>query len=129
MDEAKVAVSGFVIAAGTSRSVFEPVEPESDNVAQGRDGGTDRLLDQPVPLGRDDSDAATLLHIFAHEVSVITFAGEQHLGRLPVDIHDRQIAFVIGDFAAGQAQAVGRPIASMRRWIFVENRPFEPPRP
>ena len=108
MDEAKVAVTGVVIAAGKSRGVFEPVEPAFDNVAHGIDGSTDRLLEQPVPLGRDDSDAATLLHIFAHEVSVITFAGEQHLGRWPVGIHDRQIAFVIGDFAAGHGTGCGQ---------------------
>ena len=108
MDEAKVAVTGVVIAAGKSRGVFEPVEPAFDNVAQGIDGGIDRQHDQPVPLGRDDSNAATLLHIFAHEVSVITFAGEQHLGRWPVGIHDRQIAFVIGDFAAGHGTGCGQ---------------------
>ena len=89
MDEAKAAVSGFVIAGGKSRGVFKPFEPAFDNVAQVIDGGINRQLDQPVPLGRDDSDAATLLYIFAHKVSVLTFAGEQHLGRWPVGIHDR----------------------------------------
>ena len=86
MDEAKVAVTGVVIAAGKSRGVFEPVEPAFDNVAQGIDGGIDR---QPVPIGRDDSDAATLLHIFAHEVSVIPLPASNTLGAGPS-------AFMIG---------------------------------
>ena len=69
MDEAEVAVSGFLVAGCTSLGVFELVEAAVDDVAQGIDGR------QLVPLGRDDSDAAALLHNFANEVSVIAFVG------------------------------------------------------
>lgn len=79
----KVAVSGFVIAGGKSPRVCELVEAAFDHVAQSIDGGIDRPLDQPVPLDRDDNDAAVLLDIFANEVSVITSFGEQHLGAGP----------------------------------------------
>lgn len=72
MDEAEVTASGFLVADCTSLGVFELVEAAVDDVAQGIDGGQ---LDQPVPLGRDDSDAAALLHIFANEVSVLAFVG------------------------------------------------------
>lgn len=89
MDEAEVAVSGVLVAGCKFLGVFELVEAAVDDVAQGIDGGIDRQLDQPVPLGRDDRDAATLLHIFPHEVSALTFAGEQHLGAGPS-------AFMIG---------------------------------
>lgn len=34
--------------------------------------------------------------------------GQQHLGCRPVGIHDRQIAFVIGDFADGQREGYGQ---------------------
>ena len=108
MDEAEVAVSSFVVAGCKSPGVFELVEAAFDHVAQGIDGGIDRQLHQPVPLGRDDSDAAALFHIFANEVSVIAFVGEQHLGCWPVGIHDRQIAFIIGDFASGQGKSYGQ---------------------
>lgn len=33
---------------------------------------------------------------------------QQYLGRWPVGIHDRQIAFVIGDFTAGQRERYGQ---------------------
>lgn len=108
MDEAEVAGSGFVVSGRQPASVLEFVETTLDHVAQGIDGGIDGQLDQPVPLGRDHCDAAALLHIFANEVSVIALVGQQHLGRRPVGIHDRQIAFVIGDFTACQREGYGQ---------------------
>jgi hypothetical protein len=106
--EAKVAVCGFVISGCQSSGVFELVEAAFDHVAQGIDGGIDRQLDQPVPLGRDHRDTAAPLHILPNEVSIIAFVRKQHFGRWPVRVHDRQIAFVIGDFATGQREGYGQ---------------------
>ena len=108
MDKAEVAVGGFVVPGCQPSSVFELVEAAFDHVAQGIDRGIDGQLDQPVALGRDHRSAAALLHIFANEVSIVAFVGEQHLRRWPIGIHDRQITFVIGDFAAGQRERYGQ---------------------
>ena len=108
MDEAEIAGSGFVVSGCQSAGVLELVEAAFDHVAQGIDGGIDGKLDQPVPLGWDHRDAAAPFHIFANEVSVIAFVGQQHLGCWPVSIHNRQIAFVIGDFTAGQRERYGQ---------------------
>ena len=108
MDEAEIAISGFVVAGGQSSGILELVEAALDHVAQGVDCGIDGQLYQPVPLGRDHGDAATLFHVFANEVSIIALVGQQHLGRRPVRVHDWQIAFVIGDFAAGQREGYGQ---------------------
>ena len=108
MDEAEVAVGGFVVSGCQPAGILEFVEASFDHVAQGVDRGIDWQLDQAVALGRDHRGAAALLHIFANEVSVIALVCEQHLGRGSVGIHDRQIAFVIGDFAAGQGEGYGQ---------------------
>ena len=75
-----------------------------------RDGkvSIDGQLDQPVALCRDHGGTPAPLHIFPNEVSVIAFVGQQYLGRRPVRVHDRQIAFVIGDFTAGQREGYGQ---------------------
>jgi hypothetical protein len=106
--EAEVAVGGFVVSGCQPSGILELVEAAFDHVAQGIDGGVDGKLDEPVALGRDHRRAAAPLHIFANEVSIIAFVGQQHLGRRPVCVHDRQIAFVIGDFAAGQGEGYGQ---------------------
>ena len=108
MDEAEVAVGGFVVAGCQPSGILEFIKAALDHVAQGVDGGIDGQLDEPVPLGRDHRGAATPLHIFANEVSVIALVCEQHFRRWPVGIHDRQIAFVIGDFTAGQRKGYGQ---------------------
>lgn len=108
MDKAEVAVGGFIVSGCQPSGILELVEAALDHVAQSVDGGIDGELDQAVPLGRDHRDTAAPLHIFANEVSVITLIGEQHPGGWPVGIHDRQIAFVIGDFAAGQRERYGQ---------------------
>ena len=107
MDEAEIAVGGFVVSGGQPSGVFELVEASFDHVAQGVDVGIDRQLDQPVTLGRDHRNAAAPFHILANEISIITFVGEQHFGRWPVGVHDRQIPFVIGDFTACQSKGYG----------------------
>jgi hypothetical protein len=108
VDEAEVTIGGFIVSRCQPPGIFELVEAALDHVAQGVDGGIDGQLDAPVALGRDHRRAATPLHIFANEVSIIALVGKQHLGRWPVGIHDRQIAFVIGDFAAGQGKGYGQ---------------------
>lgn len=102
MDEAEVTVGGFVVAGCQPSGIFELVEAALDHVAQGIDCGIDGQLDQPVPLGRDHSGAAALLHVLANEVCIISLVGKQHLGRWPIGIHDRQISLEVGDFAPGQ---------------------------
>ena len=104
MYEAEVAVGGFVVSGGQSAGIFELVEAALDHIAQRVDGGIDRQLNEPVAFGRDHSEAAAPFHIFANEVSIIAFIGEQHLWCWPVGIHDRQISLEIGDFTAGQCK-------------------------
>ena len=108
MDEAEVAVSGFVVSRCQPSGIFELVEAALDHVAQGVDCGIDGQLDQAVALGRDHRDAATPFHVFANEVSIIAFVGKQHLGRWPVRVHDRQISLEVGRFATGQGKRYGQ---------------------
>ena len=108
MDEAEAAVGSFVMAGCKAPGIFELVEAAFDHVAQGIDGSIDRQLDQPVALGRDHRSAATPLHIFANEVSIIALVGQQHLGRWPIGVHDRHIALEVGSFAACQRHRYGQ---------------------
>ena len=108
MDEGEVAIGGFVVAGCQSSGIFQFVETTLDHVAQGINGGIDGQLDQPVALGRDHGGAAALLHIFANEVSIIAFVGEQHLGRWSIGINDRQITFEVADFTTGQRDCYGQ---------------------
>ena len=108
MDEAEIAVCGFIVSCCQPSGVFELVEATLDHVSQGVDCVIDGQLDQPVPLGRDHRGAAALFHIFANKVSIIALVSQQHFGCWPVGIHDRQIAFVIGDFAARQGKGYGQ---------------------
>ena len=48
------------------------------------------------------------IHIFANEVGIIAFVGQQHLGRWPIGVHDRHIAFEVGSFAPGQRHRYGQ---------------------
>ncbi len=73
MDEAEIAVGGFVVSGGQPSGVLELVKASFDHVAQGVDVGIDRQLDEPVALGRDHRSAAAPLHILANEISIITF--------------------------------------------------------
>ncbi len=107
MYEAEVAIGGFVVSGCQSAGVFELVKAAFDHVTQGIDVGIDRQLDEPVALGRDHRSAAAPFHILANEISVIPFIRQQHLGCWPIGIHDRQITFEIGDFAAGQSKGYG----------------------
>lgn len=95
------------MAGGKSLSIFELVAAAFDDAAQGIDRGVDRPLDQPFPPGRDESNSAVVFQIFANEVSIIAFVGEQHLGCWPIGLHDRQVVFIIGDFAPGYGKCYG----------------------
>ena len=108
MDEAEIAVCCFIVAGCQSPGVFQSVETAFDHVSQGIDRGIHRQLDQSVPLGGDHRGAASALHIFANEVSIIAFVCQQHFGCWAIGIHDRQIAFVVGDFTAGQGECYGQ---------------------
>ena len=111
MDEAEIAVCGFIIAGRQPAGVLELVEAALDHVAQSVDGSIDGQLDEPVALGRDHRDTAAPLHIFANEVSVIALVGKQHFGCRSIGIHDRQIAFEIGHLTTGQGKGYGQALA------------------
>ena len=108
MDEAEIAVGGLIVSGCQPSGVLQLVKATLDHVAQGVDGGIDGQLDEPVALGRDHRDTTATFHIFANEVSIIAFIGQQHFGRWPVGIHNRQIAFVIRRFTAGQCERYGQ---------------------
>lgn len=108
MDEAEIAVGGFVVAGSQSPGIFEFVEAAFDHVAQSIDCGIDGKLDQPVSFGRDHRDAAALFHVVANEVSVIALVSEEHSGRWPMGVHDRPIALIVGGFAARQGKGYGQ---------------------
>ena len=108
VDDAEIAVSGFVVSGSEPPGIFELVEAALDHVAQGVDCGIDGQLDQPVALCRDHRDAAAPFDVFSNEVSIIAFIREQHLGCGACSIHDRLIPFVIRDFAAGQREGYGQ---------------------
>lgn len=108
MDEAEIAIGGFIVAGCQPSGILELVEAALDHVAQGIDRGIDRQLDQAVSLGRDHGDAAAPLHIFANEVSIIALVGKQHLRRWPIGIHDWQISLEVGSFSPGQRHRYGQ---------------------
>lgn len=108
MDEAEVAVGGFIVSGCQPSSILELVEAAFDHVAQRIDCGIDGQLDQAVSLGRDHRGATAPLHIFANEVSIIALVGKQHLGRWPIGIHDRHISLEVGGFAPGQRHRYGQ---------------------
>ena len=108
MDEAEVAIGGFVISGRQLSGVFELIEASFDHVAQGIGAGVDWQLDYPIALGWDHRGAAASLYIFANKVSIIALICKEHLGCWSVGVHDRQIAFVIGHFAAGQGEGYGQ---------------------
>jgi hypothetical protein len=49
VDEAELAVGGFVVTGCQPSGILELVEAAFDHVAQGIDCGIDGQLDQPVP--------------------------------------------------------------------------------
>ena len=59
MDEAEIAVGGFVVSGGQPSGVLELVKASFDHVAQDVDVGINRQLDEPVALGRDHRSAET----------------------------------------------------------------------
>ena len=57
MDEAEVAVGGFVVAGCETTGVFEFVEAPLDHFTQRVDGGIDGQSAKPVVLGADQFGA------------------------------------------------------------------------
>jgi len=108
MDEAEIAVGGFVISGCEAPGIFELVEATFDHVAQGVDRGIDGQLDQAVALGRDHRKSAAVFHVLANEISIISLVAEQNFGRRSIGIHDRKIAFEVRDFTAGQGERYGQ---------------------
>lgn len=104
MDEAEVAIGGFIITGGQSARIFEFVETAFDHIAQRVDRGIDRKLDAPVAFGWDHREAAASPPIFTDEGGIIASVGKQHLWRWSVSIHDRQISLEIRDCTAGQCK-------------------------
>lgn len=62
------------------------------------DGG----LNLSVTLAGDDGGDASGVEVFADEVGVVSLVGEQHAGLRAGLIHDRRVAFHIGDLPAAQ---------------------------
>ena len=59
-------------------------------------------LDLAVPLGRDDGGNASRLQVGQDEVGVVSLVGEQDSRLRAGLVHDRGIAFHIGDLTAAQ---------------------------
>lgn len=62
----------------------------------------DNGLDLAVSLGWDDSGHAAGLQVSQDEVGVVSLVGEQHAGSRPGLVHDRHVAFHVGDLSAAQ---------------------------
>lgn len=108
MDEAEVAVGGFVVSSCKAPRVFELVEAAFDHVPQRVNRGIDGQLDQAVALGRDHRHAPTIFHILTNKISVIALVAEEHFRRWPVGVHDGQIAFEVRGLTAGQRERYGQ---------------------
>ena len=108
MDEAEIAVGGFVISGSEPPGVLELVEAALDHVPQGVDGGIDRDLNEAVPLGRDHRKAAAPHHVEPNEISIVALVGQEHFGCRSVCVHDRLIALEVGDFTAGEGDRYGQ---------------------
>ena len=111
LDEAAVAVGGLVVASCDASGVLQAVEASLDPVAQGVDVGVDALTHLAVPAGGDDCDAAPVLHVLADRVGVVAAVGEQHPGERSVGLHQRTVAAIIGNLAAGDLDGDGQPRA------------------
>ena len=111
LDEAKKAGGGLVVAGGDAPGVLEAIEASLDAVAQGVDVGVDALTHLAVPAGGDDCDAAPVLHVLADRVGVVAAVGEQHPGERSVGLHQRTVAAIIGNLAAGDLDGDGQPRA------------------
>jgi len=111
LDEAQKAGGGLVVAGGDAPGVLEAIEASLDAVAQGVDVGVDALTHLAVPAGGDDCDAAPVLHVLADRVGVVAAVGEQHPGERSVGLHQRTVAAIIGNLAAGDLDGDGQPRA------------------
>ena len=62
----------------------------------------DDRLDLSVPFGRDDGDDASGLQVGQDEVGIVSLVGKQDAGLGAGLVHDRRVAFHIGDLPAAQ---------------------------
>ena len=108
MDEAEIAVGGFVISGGETPGVLELVEATLDHVAQGVDVGIDRELHEAVAPCRDHREAPAPFHILPNEISVIALVGQEHFGCRSVCVHDRPITLEVGNLTAGKSERYGQ---------------------
>lgn len=74
---------------------------------------------------RDDSGDASGLEVGKDEVGVVSLVGKQDTGLGTGLVHDRRIAFHIGDLTAAQRNCDREASSMLRRWILVERPPRE----
>lgn len=102
MQEAGVAVGGFIVSGRHAPRVFEFVEAAFDAVSQ----SVDVLIDCDVHFApaahRNDGDAAFRLQIVADSIGIIALVGDEHFRFRSFDVHHDVVALVIGDFAEGR---------------------------
>lgn len=68
-------------------------------------------LDLSVSLGRDDGDDASGLQVGQDEVGVVSLVSEQDAGLWTGLVHDRGVAFYIGDLPAAQRDRDGEALS------------------
>lgn len=76
MNEAEVAIGGFIISGGEVRGIFELAEAPFNHVAQGINGRIDGQLDLAIALCRYRCRSTTSFHIFTNKVSILAFVGK-----------------------------------------------------
>ena len=97
-----VAVSGSDAAC-----VLQTVDASFDKVAQGVDVAVDGDLHFSVLAGRDDGNSSAPFHVLADVVGVIAAISQEN-ARVWTALHDRTIALVVGDLAAGDLGGYGQ---------------------
>lgn len=124
MQEARVAVGGFIISGGDAARVFQLVEATLDAVSQ----SVDELIDSDLHLAsaahRNDGDAAFGFHVVANAIGVIALVGDQHFGFRPFGVHHDVVALVVRDFAAGDFRRDREPFAGDAEMNFCRKATF-----
>src|SRR3546814_19448146 len=85
-----------------------PYRPLSLVCCEGNDWRHPLVLAPPGAVLSAAPRSAPALHNLANEVSIISLVGQEYLGCWSVGVHDRQIAFVIGDLATRQGEGYGQ---------------------
>lgn len=97
-DKCGIAERGFVVAGCEASGFLQFVEATRDDVAKSIDGGIDRKLLFPVSPGGIMAKPPRV-HVPRDEVSIIIHISKQNLCWRAFFIHERTIAFKVGDFA------------------------------